>query len=87
MGLQQEHPTTVHEDNQGTIALSKNPKSHTRTKHIDIKYHYVREVVEKKEIDLVYCPTEKMIADIMTKGLPRPKFEEMRSTMGVKLLN
>ena len=84
MGLQQKEPTTLNEDNQGTIALSKNPKSHARTKHIDIKYHYVREVVEREEIELVYCSTDKMIADILTKGLPKPKFEELRSLMGVK---
>ena len=71
VNLVQAEPTKVHEDNQGTIALSRNPKSHPRTKHIDIKFHYVREVIEKKKMELVYCPTEKMIADIMTKGLPR----------------
>ena len=82
-----DEPTKVHEDNQGTIALSRNPKSHPCAKHIDIKFHYVREVIEKKKMDLVYCPTEEMIADIMTKGLPKPRFEELRSQIGVKLLD
>ena len=47
VGYEQLHPTTIHEDNQGAIALSKNAKSHPRTKHIDIKYHYIREATEK----------------------------------------
>ena len=59
----------------------------SRTKHIEIKFHYVRVVIEKKKMDLVYCPTEYMIADIMTKGLPKPRFEELRSQIGVKLLD
>ena len=68
--FKQKDATIVHEDNQGTIALTKNPKNHSRTKHIDIKYHFVRGTVEKKDVRLVYCPTEKMVADILTKALP-----------------
>ena len=83
MGLEQKEATKLHEDNQGSISLSKNPKSHSRTKHIDIKFHYVREAVEKKEINIIYCATETMTADIMTKPLPKVKFEEFRSDMGL----
>lgn len=64
------------QDNQGAIALAKNPIFHQRTKHIDIKYHFVREQVESKEFELVYVPTTMMQADFMTKNLPRPKFEK-----------
>jgi hypothetical protein len=60
---------TVHEDNQSTISLAKNQHSHGKTKHIDIKYHYIRDMVEAGRIKLSYCPTEDMIADIPTKGL------------------
>ena len=73
----------LHENNQGTIVLSKNPNNHPRTKHIDIKYHYVRETVEKKQVQLVYCPTENMIADILTKGLPKSTLQCFRSLIGV----
>eukprot|EP00794_Sanderia_malayensis_P011707 gene11707-biopygen9383 len=86
LDINQDQATQLYEDNQGAIALSRNPNSHSRTKHIEIKYHYVRNVVDNKEIQLIYCPTEKMIADIMTKPLPRPKFEEMRSLIGVEQL-
>ncbi len=83
LGLKQSKDTTFYEDNQGAIALTKNSKTHSRTKHIDIKYHYIREAVGKKDIELVYCPTDQMLADILTKGLPRPKFDELRSLIGV----
>ena len=83
LGFKQSKATKLYEDNQGAIALTKNPKTHSRTKHIDIKYHYIREAVDKKDIELVYCPTDKMVADILTKGLPRPKFDELRSLMGI----
>ena len=62
-------PILIKEDNQGTIAIARNPVSHSRTKHIDIKFHYVREALEDGIIDLIYCPTEKMTADILTKPL------------------
>ena len=83
IGYIQPEPTMMYEDNQGAIALSKNSKNHTQTKHIDIKYHYIRETILKKAIQLEYCPTEKKVADILTKGLAKQRFEELRSMMGV----
>ena len=75
---------TVHEDNQSTISLAKNQHSHGgRTKHIDIKYHYIRDMVEAGRIKLSYCPTEDMIADILTKGLSMKQFEKLRELAGV----
>ena len=79
-------PVTINEDNQGTIAVAKNPVSHARTKHIDNKYHYVREALQDGTIDLVYCPTENMIADIFTKPLSRNRFEMLRTEMGLVIL-
>ena len=68
--------TNTHQkDNQGTIAVVRNPVSHNRTKHIDIKFHYVHEALEDGIIDLIYCPTEQMTADIITKPLARQQFE------------
>ena len=83
LGFQQESPTTINEDNQGVIALSKHPTSHSRTKHIDIRYHYIRQEINDKRIQVVYCSTDKMIADILTKGLGKPKFETCRDLLGV----
>ena len=63
--------------------MLKNPKDHSRTKHIDMKYHYVRESVEKEIIEVVYCPTAEMIADTLTKGVAKPKFVKFREAIGV----
>ena len=64
VGYKQRHPTTIYEDNQGAIALSKNAKSHPHTKHIHIKYNYIREAIEKGQVRVEYCPY------VFTKALP-----------------
>ena len=56
-------------DNQGAITLSKNPENHSRTKHNDVRYHFVRDLVDKEKIQIHYCPTNVMLADLMSKGL------------------
>ncbi len=71
-------------DNQGSIALIHNPVFHSRTKHINIQHHYIRDEVASKRIELSYVPTEKMIADGLTKALTYVKFlrfvNQMRMT-------
>ena len=75
------------EDNQGAIALAKNPITHSRTKHIDIRYHYIRETVQRGAIDLQYCPTQEMCADLLTKALPKMQFEKLRQMLGIQSIN
>jgi hypothetical protein len=82
---EQSEATVIYEDNQSTICMAKNPQFHSRTKHIGIKYHYVREQVLEGTITLEYCPTENMIADIFTKGLNKEKFVKLREMAGVKI--
>jgi hypothetical protein len=77
-------PTMIFEDNQSAICIAKNSVFHGRTKHIGIKYHYIREKVNDKSIELKYCPTEEMTADVLTKGLNRDKFERLWDKMGLK---
>lgn len=63
----------IYEDNQGTIALAKNPVSRQRCKHIEIKYHFVRSTVNNGKVCLEYCPTDQMVADLMTKPATKVK--------------
>jgi hypothetical protein len=72
-------PIPVYCDNQGAVALTTNNKFHTHTKHIDIRYHYVRSLVQSRLLDLQYCPTEDNIANIFTKALPRPRLTMLRA--------
>ncbi len=77
-------PMTLYSDNQSTIALSKDHQYHARTKHIDIRFHFVHWVVEEGKISLVYCPTNEMVADIMTKALPSPKVKHFGACLGLR---
>jgi hypothetical protein len=77
-------PTRLFEDNQGCIAMTRNPVGHKRTKHVDIRYHFIREKVEQGQIILQYCPTAEMIADIFTKPLAGEKFSYLRDKLGVR---
>jgi hypothetical protein len=70
-------------DNQGMIALTKNPHLHERSKHIDICYHFIRDLVEKELVDVEYVPTMEMVADGMTKPLERITFEWLKRQLGV----
>ena len=70
-------------DNQGAIKLSKNPQHHNRTKHIDVKYHFIRESSQSGLIQLTYIPTDEMVADILTKSLPRDRHEKHMKGMGM----
>ena len=78
-----QNPTLIHEDNQGAIAIARNPVSHARTKHIDKRYHFVREAILNKVINLEYSPTHEMIADVLTKPLSKPQFTKLIHTMGM----
>eukprot|EP00795_Rhopilema_esculentum_P007998 gene7998-biopygen1703 len=77
-------PITIMEDNQGAISMTKNPVGHKRTKHIDIRYHFVREQVEKGTLLLKYCNTKEMLADLLTKSLNRGQFEYLRCKLGMQ---
>lgn len=70
-------------DNSSAINISKNPIMHSRTKHIEIKYHFLREKVAKKEVKVEYVCKSEQIADIFTKPLPKDSFEHLRLKLGV----
>lgn len=68
-------PVAILVDNSSCMAIARNPESHERTKHIDIQTHFIRHHVSNQRVVLVYCPTEEMAADVLTKPLPRVKHE------------
>jgi hypothetical protein len=70
-------------DNTSAINLSKNLVQHSKTKHIPIKYHFLREQVQDWVVKLEYVPSKEKIADIFTKPLPRDSFEYFREKLGV----
>jgi hypothetical protein len=76
--------TIIFGDNQGAIALAKNPQFHSRTKHIAIQHHFVREKQADGKVDLQYIPTEKQVADGLTKALPRDRFVKFRNALGLE---
>jgi len=81
LGLRTTTGSVVHGDNQSAIAVSKNGVKGERTKHVDIKYHFVTETVERGEVQLKWVPTTEQQADIFTKALAAPVFEHFRKQL------
>ena len=78
MGIHDESPVELHGDNKGAIDLAYNPEHHSRTKHIDRRHFYVREMVENGEIVVPYVQTDDNLADFFTKPLSAKKFFSLR---------
>jgi len=70
VGLPTQKPIVIHADNSGAISNSINYKNHQRTKHIDVRHHFVKEHMKSGEIVFQYIPSTENIADILTKSLP-----------------
>ncbi|KAK6160669.1 hypothetical protein DH2020_004050 [Rehmannia glutinosa] len=70
-------------DNTSAIAITQNPVLHSRTKHIDVRYHFIRDRVEKKDITQEYISTDKQLGDIFTKPLCESRFEELKNELGL----
>ena len=75
--------TTIFCDNNSAIKLSKNPVLHGRSKHIDVKYYFLRDLSNDGTIKLIYCKSENQVADILTKPLKPAAFFKLRSMLGV----
>ena len=78
---------TLYCDNKSAIQMSKNPVFHSRTKHIDIRHHYIRELVNKKLVSLKHVRTIANRADILKKPLDVARFETLRREIGVCSMN
>jgi hypothetical protein len=79
-------PIPIYADNQGSIFIGSNPVQKIHTKHIDVKYHYVRECIVDKKIVLYHVATEDNTADIFTKNLGCLKFEKFKKQLSIEFL-
>ncbi|KRY91249.1 Retrovirus-related Pol polyprotein from transposon TNT 1-94 [Trichinella pseudospiralis] len=70
-------------DNMGAVKLSKNPEFHKRSKHIDVRFHFVREKYNEGKIDIQHIDSENQKADILTKALPKTRFQNLRRQLGI----
>jgi hypothetical protein len=76
-------PVVIYCDNINSILLVNNPVYHARRKHIEVHYHFIREKVLAKKIDLIHVSTEDQVADIFTKALGTNKLKKFRKMLGV----
>ena len=76
---------TLYCENLSAINISKNPIQHSRTKHNDIRHHFIRDLVEEKIVTLEHVDTEEQLADIFTKALDAKQFEKLRGKLGICL--
>ena len=82
--LQDTTPTMIFGDNQGSLKLAHNPVFHSRTKHVDVRHHFIREKVESGQVTLDYISTRDQLADILTKPLGKITFERLRAQLGLE---
>lgn len=83
LNLEPQKSTTIYCDNSSTIKLSKNPVMHGRSKHIDVRFHFLRELTKDEVVGLVQCSSQEQVADIMTKPLKLDVFQNLRELLGV----
>ena len=77
-------PTTLFSNNQVAIVLTRDHQYHLHTKHIDMQYHWIRWVVEKGSIWLIYCLMDDMVADTLTKALLSAKVKHFATSLGLR---
>jgi hypothetical protein len=81
--MSQEEATEIFVDNKSALALAKNPVFHDRSKHIDTRYHFIRECIARKEVQLEFVKSQDQVADIFTKPLKYDTFYKLRALLGV----
>lgn len=83
-----EQPTvpTIYEDNQSALKMLDSEKFSNRTKHIDTRFHFARDMKTKREVDFVYCCSEDMVADLLTKPLGAVRLGKLRTMSGIEIM-
>ena len=76
-------PTKLYGDNEGSLVMARNPQLHQRSKHIDLRWHWIRQMVQDNVINVESCCNPKQTADVLTKALPRPKHTKHIAEMGL----
>ena len=84
LGVKESGPVTLMSDNQSAIRVINNTEFHQRTKHIDVKYNYIRDQQTNGTIDVKYVCTNQQLGDLFTKPLPTPRFQSLRDQIGIK---
>jgi len=87
LGQEQSSSTELYYENKSVIAIAQNPVQHGKTKHINVKFHSIREAEKNLLVKLHYCPTKIQLADIMTKALPKARLEFLRMKLGLSKAN
>lgn len=85
IGYEHRMPVDLRIDNQGAMRLAKNPEFHKRTKHVHVRYCFIRDMCEKNIVNVTYIKSEDQVADILTKPLVRVRFEYLRDRMNVRV--
>lgn len=87
LNCKQVTPTIIYCDNMSTIKVAKNPVMHGRSKHMDVRFHFLRELYRESVIELKRCNTRDQVADIMIKALKMDTFEKLRNLMGIRVVS
>ena len=87
LGHEQSSPTELYRDNNSAIAIAQNLVQHGRAKHINVKFHSIREAEKNSLVKLHYCSTDVQHADIMTKAFPKSRLEFLRLKLGMSKAN
>nr|KYP33371.1 Retrovirus-related Pol polyprotein from transposon TNT 1-94 [Cajanus cajan] len=82
-GMQNQATTVIYCDSRSAIELSKNPVMHGRSKHIDVRFHFLRNLTKTGTVKMMHCGTQEQIADILTKPLKLDTFLKLRKSLGV----
>jgi prolyl oligopeptidase PreP (S9A serine peptidase family) len=83
LGIVEEGPMTIHADNQAAISFSKDNSDPNRTKHIDIRHHFVRDHINHGTLEIIYTHTDDNLADLFTKALPEDKHKVLSRSLGL----